>query len=232
MMYRFDPRSKLWGVLMIVLATTFTSSYFIEISTTLIFIICLIISGQKKTALRLAVIYLVQWLVYLFILPKINQPFLMFSLSFLVNGMRELMPAIASLNFIFKTTRMPEWIALFKLWKFPTFIIIPLMVIGRFFPTIHQDYQHITRAMRFRGIAVSPRQWLLNPAQMFEYILVPLLMNATLVGEDLTISALTKGFSIHGPKTSLTQLKMHVYDYLFMVIITLPNALYYGGILS
>lgn len=229
MNYRFDPRSKLWGVLIAILATSSFSNYFIEIITTIIFIIFLMVSNEKSAAIRLLFIYLIQWFGYLFILPRINQPFILFGLSFFVNGMRELMPAIASLNFIFRTTQMAEWVALFKFWRFPNFILIPLTVIGRFFPTIFQDYKKITQAMKLRGIAVSWKQWILNPVSMFEYILIPLLMNATQVGEDLTISALTKGFSIKGNKTSLTQLNLKTLDYIFMFTITLPFIIQIGA---
>ncbi len=229
MNYRFDPRSKLWGVLMAILATSSYSNHFIEITTTIIFIIFLFIANEKKSAIRISVIYLLQWMGYLFVLPNINQPFIIFGLSFLVNGVRELMPAVASLNFTFRTTKMAEWVALFKLWHFPNFLLIPLTVIGRFFPTIFQDYQKIVQAMKLRGIAVSWKQWVLNPVAMFEYILIPLLMNATQVGEDLTISALTKGFSIRGPKSSLTKLNLQTLDLIFILTITVPFLIQLGG---
>src|SRR5690625_7149235 len=85
---------------------------------------------------------------------------------------------------------------------------------ARFFPTIREDYHRIRQAMVFRGIGTGFWDLVKHPIQTLEFILIPLLMNATQVSEDLTISSLTKGLSLPGKHTSIVQLKMTAYDWI------------------
>ncbi|MBG9982723.1 energy-coupling factor transporter transmembrane protein EcfT [Aerococcaceae bacterium DSM 111020] len=222
MTFRLDPRSKLWALVVIIIISASNVPIVYQVVTFLMIICALFLFQEYQTATRLLIFYIVQWFILIFILPKLNQPFIYFILSFFANGIRSLMPAIAYLNFLFKTTSMAEWTALMHQWHVPTFISIPLMVMVRFFPTIKHDYQQIIRALRMRGIATSPWQWLKHPMKMFEYVLIPLLMNATHVGEDLTIAALTKGFDLKRNKTSIISLSFTIYDGLFVIAISLP----------
>lgn len=222
MIASLDPRSKLWALLVVIIISASHSPIFYQIMTFSLIIIALVAHKKYATAMRLSLFYAFQWLITLYVLPIINQPFIYFILSFFSNGIRDLMPAIACFNFIFQTTTLAEWSALMKKWHFPNVLSIPLMVMARFFPTIKQDYQQIIRALRLRGIATSPLQWLKQPMKMFEYVFIPLLMNATHVGEDLTIAALTKGFDLKGKKTSLISLTFTVHDGVFVIAISLP----------
>lgn len=69
-----------------------------------------------------------------------------------------------------------------------------------------------------------------HPIQTLEFILIPLLMNATQVSEDLTISSLTKGLSLAGKHTSIVKLKMTAYDWIYAVLAFVPIILHLGGI--
>lgn len=108
--------------------------------------------------------------------------------------------------------------------------MLGLLCVGiRFFPTIHDDYHQIRDAMALRGIAQGTFALLRHPAQSLEYILMPLLMNATGVAQDLSVAALTKGIGIRGPHTCHTEIRMHGIDWAWMVICTVPLALGIGG---
>ena len=113
--------------------------------------------------------------------------------------------------------------------RIPETIVIPCVVCIRFFPTIHDDYHQIRDAMALRGIAQGTFALLRHPAQSLEYILMPLLMNATGVAQDLSVAALTKGIGIRGPYTCHTEIRMHGIDWAWMVICTVPLALGIGG---
>ena len=94
---------------------------------------------------------------------------------------------------------------------------------------LRQDYHQIRDAMALRGIAQGTFALLRHPAQSLEYILMPLLMNATGVAQDLSVAALTKGIGIRGPHTCHTEIRMHGIDWAWMVICTVPLALGIGG---
>ena len=63
-----------------------------------------------------------------------------------------------------------------------------------------------------------------HPLMFFEYILVPLLMNATRIAQDLTIASMTKGVASKKRKTSYVTYRFGLVDYAaygFMVIFVL-----------
>ena len=144
--------------------------------------------------------------------------------------MRMLMPSMIAGAYAIKTTVASELIAALKKWHAPNWLLIPIAVIVRFFPTVNQDYKHIRKAMAFRGIGTSLWDLVKHPVSTLEYILIPLLMNSTQVSEDLTISALTKGLSLPGKHTSIMDIKMSIYDWTYLLIAALPIVLYMGGI--
>lgn len=115
--------------------------------------------------------------------------------------------------------------------RVPETIIIPCIVVIRFFPTIREDYRQIRSAMAFRGIANDTAAVLRHPTQSLEYILIPLLMNGSNVAQDLSVAALTKGISLPGEHTSMIQLNMTALDWLYMVLCIVPFALFLGGLL-
>ena len=100
-----------------------------------------------------------------------------------------------------------------------------------FFPPIAEDYRQIRNAMALRGIASGGWGLVRHPAQSLEYILIPLLMNATNVAQDLSVAALTKGLGREGEHTSRTLIRMTVVDWLVMIVVTLPLALDIAGVI-
>lgn len=164
-------------------------------------------------------------------MPNINNAMLLYPLSMVANGFRELIPGIIVGIYALKLTHSGEWISLFKKWHFPKFFIVPFSVIFRFFPTVRQDYRQIRNAMAFRGIDRGPVAFIKQPIQTFEFILIPLLMNASQVAQDLTISALSKGLSISGKQTSIITLRMTKIDFAYMVITLIPIIIYIGELL-
>ena len=70
-----------------------------------------------------------------------------------------------------------------------------------------------------------------HPAQSLEFVLVPLLMNATIVSRDLSVAALTKGLGRPGRHTCITEIHSGWFDWAAMAVCTIPLALSIGGIL-
>ncbi|AYW44799.1 energy-coupling factor transporter transmembrane component T family protein [Tetragenococcus koreensis] len=230
MAFHFDPRTILYLLLISQIILFLDISIFIEVITVIILVVPFFISKQFKWGLRIGIVYSLQLFIAFIILPNINNAVLLYPLSMVANGFRELIPGMIVGIYAIKLTHSGEWISLFKKWHFPKFFIVPFSVIFRFFPTAREDYRQIRNAMAFRGIERGPVAFVKQPIQTFEFILIPLLMNASQVAQDLTISALTKGLSIPGKQTSIINLRMTKVDFIYMVIALVPIIIYLGGI--
>jgi len=224
-----DPRIKL---LLLVLAAFYIGmdlSIAVESALILIYVFPFFIIGLFTWGVVFLGIYILQLFLATFVLPHINIGFIIYVLSFLVHGLRVLLPSIIAGAYAFKTTTVNEWIAAFKKLHMPNWLLIPLAIMARFFPTIREDYRHIRKAMAFRGIGTGFWDLVKNPIQTLEFILIPLLMNATQVAEDLTVSSLTKGLSLPGKHTTIVRLQLTKYDWLYVVLAFLPLVFYLGG---
>lgn len=228
MAFHFDPRTILYLLLISQIILLLDISIFIEIITVIILIIPFFISKQFRPGLIIIMVYSLQLFLAFFVLPTVDNATLLYPLSMVANGFRELIPGIIVGIYALKLTHSGEWISLFKKWHFPKFFIVPFSVIFRFFPTMRQDYRQIRNAMAFRGIERGPIAFIKQPVQTFEFILIPLLMNASRVAQDLTISALTKGLSISGKQTSIITLHMTKVDFIYMIIALVPIIIYIG----
>lgn len=124
-------------------------------------------------------------------------------LLFLFVGVGRILPLMVVAAFMMGTTKVSELVYVLRKVHAPQWLVIPISVLFRFFPTVRHDYSQIRRAMKFRGIAVTTGDMIRHPLRTMEYIYVPLLNNATNVAADLTSAALTRGISDPGPKTSI-----------------------------
>lgn len=61
---------------------------------------------------------------------------------------------------------------------------------------------------------------------------MPLLMNSNNVAQDLSVAAMTKGISLPGTHTSMTEIRMKTADWCCMIETALPFLLFWGGILK
>src|SRR5690625_6258632 len=97
-----------------------------------IYISTLFIAGLYSWVLTFLFIYALQILISVYLVPKINIAFIIFVLSFLIYGLRFLLPSIIAGAYSMKTTAVSEWIAAFKKLHLPNWLLIPLAVkIGR-----------------------------------------------------------------------------------------------------
>lgn len=110
---------------------------------------------------------------------------------FLVGG-RRFLPCFMIGGSILKGS-VHEFIVAMRTWHMPEGLLIAIAVMMRFLPTIKEHYRMIYDSLKIRGIFTSRWMIIRHPLMFFEYILVPLLMNATRIAQDLTIASMTKG---------------------------------------
>lgn len=107
--------------------------------------------------------------------------------------------------------------------KAHTHVILAVLVIFRFFPTIKAELQSIWQSMHNRGL-LNPKQILCHPLDSFEYILVPLLMRMVQISDQLTISALSRGIEAPVKRSAYYDKQTGLKDYCcigFFIILTL-----------
>ena len=94
------------------------------------------------------------------------------------------------------------------------FIYLPI------FPTIAEEYRDIRTAMRMRGIS-----GLRNPIAMLEYRFVPLLVSVIGIGNELAMSAVTRGLGATRRRTTLCTIGFRTGDVLVMAVLATCLAL-------
>lgn len=224
----FDPRMKLYLLLLANLLLFFHVNTKTEAVITVLFLIPFFLYGKWKSGIRFGLIYLTLLLLEP-LAVVVSHDFLRNLLGMLSVGFRMMLPCIITGAYAFSTTTVSEFVCALRRIHVPESVIIPCMVVIRFFPTIREDYHQIKNAMALRGIAVGNLALLRHPAQSLEYILIPLLMNASNVAQDLSVAALTKGIGRKGNHTSMVEIKMKAADWGYMALCTVPFAMFLGG---
>ena len=215
-----DPRAKLYLLLVANLMLFFHVGLATQIVMVVLFLLPLLAAARWRTALNFGVTYAVLTALGMLDPDALGLPWLHVVSALAVGG-----------AYTFTTTSASAFICAMRRMRVPEAVVIPCVVVIRFFPTIAEDYRQIRNAMALRGIASGGWGLVRHPAQSLEYILIPLLMNATNVAQDLSVAALTKGLGREGEHTSRTLIRMTVVDWLVMIVVTLPLALDIAGVI-
>ena len=104
----------------------------------------------------------------------------------------------------------------------PDGITISLAVVMRFFPTIKEEYGSIRDAMKMRGISLAGG----NAAKMVEYRMIPLLFSCVNIGDELSAAAITRGLGGKVKRTSVVELKLHVFDWLLILLFSIAPVIF------
>lgn len=122
-------------------------------------------------------------------------------LLFIAVLVRKVLPCLIIGKSILTSTEVSEFVA--TLWKmrFPQSIIIPVSVVFRYFPTLREEWQSLRMAMKMRGIGLS-----------VEHVMVPLMMSAVNISEELSAAALCRGLDQPGGHTCLWQVRFGLPD--------------------
>ena len=119
-------------------------------------------------------------------------------------------PSLAMGYIAMSTTTVSEFLAAMARLHLPQQVAIPLAVIFRFFPTIAEEWHAIGDAMRMRGGG--------KVGVMFEYRLVPMMISAVKIGEELSQAALTRGLGAPVKRTNLAELGFGGWDAFFLAL--------------
>lgn len=129
-------------------------------------------------------------------------------------GLTLLLPGITCCWYLLRTVSASEFMAAMQRMRCPDALTIPTSIMFRFFPTILEEYRDIRTAMHMRGIS-----GLRNPIAMLEYRFVPLLASVVSIGNELAMSAVTRGLGSTRRRTTLCQIGFRVGDAAVIVVL-------------
>ena len=203
---KFDLRTKF--MLILVVNLFLLLSHYLIFELVLVFgcLLLITIDGQAKSAFHFLIVFLIMLGIDQLLTPYING-FFFTLVSFITVALRKFLPCFILGKWILTKTEVSEFVAVMWKLRLPQTAIIPLSVVFRYFPTIKEEWASIRAAMKMRGIHVS-----------LEHIMVPLLMSAVNVSEELSAAALCRGLDSPEPHTSLVQVRFRFSDVLVWCI--------------
>lgn len=203
---KFDLRTKFMLILVVNLFLLLSHSVIFELVLIFDCLLLITIDGQAKSAFHFLIVFLIMLGIDQLLTPYING-FFFTLVSFITVALRKFLPCFILGKWILTKTEVSEFVAVMWKLRLPQTAIIPLSVVFRYFPTIKEEWASIRAAMKMRGIHVS-----------LEHIMVPLLMSAVNVSEELSAAALCRGLDSPEPHTSLVQVRFRFSDVLVWCI--------------
>ena len=107
----------------------------------------------------------------------------------------------------------------------PTSVILGLLVLFRFFPTMRAELRSVGRSMKNRGLTTAG-QLLAHPVQSMEYVLVPFLLRVLQLADQLSVSAVARGAERPGVRGSYYEKRAGTRDYIAAAACALVTASY------
>lgn len=203
---KFDLRTKLMLILVMNLFLLLSHSLIFELVLVFSCLLLITIDGQAKSAFHFLIVFLIMLGIDQLLTPYING-FFFTLVSFITVALRKFLPCFILGKWILTKTEVSEFVAVMWKLRLPQTAIIPLSVVFRYFPTIKEEWASIRAAMKMRGIHIS-----------LEHIMVPLLMSAVNVSEELSAASLCRGLDSPVPHTSLVQVRFRFSDVLVWCI--------------
>ncbi len=136
---------------------------------------------------------------------------------------------ICAAIYVSLTVSTSDLVATLYRLKAPNFVTVPFTVMLRFIPQARLEFLAIAEAMSLRGIPVGTTAWLKHPLRTIEYLLVPMLVSASRLADDLTASGLVRGL---GGKNHPTPLRVSKFTWRDLVAIVVLVALFGYGLWS
>ncbi len=214
---QLDPRTKLLLLFMITTLMFSTSNegvmnYVKPMLSILPF--ALLLSERKwKTAAKYLVLYIVCFALERLALTRLSG-MVSFLLLALTSIMTRFAPGIMAGAYLVASTSVSEFIAAMERMHLSEKIVIPMSVIFRFLPTMKEEYQAISDAMRMRGIRFGGK----SPLLMIEYRLVPFMVSVIKIGDELSAAALTRGLGAPVRRTNICRIGFYIQDVIFIAV--------------
>ena len=210
---RIDGRTVLLLTLCACLVTFLTTSFWGHGIFTFCIFLILCWFGLYKQALGCFVVYLVA-IVWLMIETKypisIPSPLL---LSMIYKLLLPAMPA-----YLLAKIPSGKLTASLRKMPIPTRIMLVLIVMLRFAPTVLHEFGEVREAMKIRGFLKSVGNVLRHPMDTLEYAIVPMVFRSLKIADELAASAIVRGIESPYKKESYYVSRIAALDYFLIVV--------------
>ena len=210
---RIDGRTVLFLTLCACLVTFLTTSFWGHGIFTFCIFLILCWFGLYKQAIGCFAVYLVA-IVWLMIETKyqisIPSPLL---LSMIYKLLLPAMPA-----YLLAKIPSGKLTANLRKMPIPTRIMLVLIVMLRFAPTVLHEFGEVREAMKIRGFLKSVGNVLRHPMDTLEYAIVPMVFRSLKIADELAASAIVRGIESPYKKESYYVSRIAALDYFLIVV--------------
>jgi energy-coupling factor transport system permease protein len=120
----------------------------------------------------------------------------------------KILPTVILARYIVKTTKVSEFMTAMNRMHVTDKATIPISVIFRFFPTVLEESRAINDAMRMRGIEMGAKK----ATEAIEYRMVPLIASCSIIGEELSAAAMTRGLDVGKNRSCIWKIRFRLAD--------------------
>ena len=226
-----DPRTKLIVLLMINIIVLVSLNILTELICISVIILSLMHMRAYAQVLRSMVMY-AGMLGILYVCGLFPENIISSFLSMIAVCFRKIAPPLFFASGMIATTKVGELISAMQKLRIPKPVVITFAVTLRFFPAVQEEYTCIKDAMRLRGIGLSAGNVLAHPLRVVESVLIPMMMRCATIAEELSAAAVTRGIENDGKRTSITELRMRIFDWIVIAGFTVLTVFVMLGGLS
>ena len=129
------------------------------------------------------------------------------------------------------TTPPGELSAFMSRIHMPTSVILGILVVFRFFPTVKSELKSVYLSMKNRGLT-GIRHIFRHPLITGEYVLIPFLFRVLMIADQLSVSGTARGADTPGIRGSYYEKNMCMPDIAIMILWVVVTVAYLriGGI--
>ncbi|MCR5103310.1 MAG: energy-coupling factor transporter transmembrane protein EcfT [Eubacterium sp.] len=209
-----DPRTKL--------LLLFTSSVFVVGNAgeawmivfywilVLLPVLLLLAEREWKIGIIAIVIYIGSYFAQMALQHELNAVESMLALSLYI--ITKILPTVILARYIVKSTKVSEFLAAMNRMHVTDKLTIPISVIFRFFPTVVEESGAINDAMRMRGIEMGANK----ATEAVEYRMVPLIASCSIIGEELSAAAMTRGLDVGKKRSCIWSIRFRLADWIII----------------
>ncbi len=213
-----EPRTALLALLLInLVALSFRSHIALYLMATLT-LIALATTGHRKVFITMLLVIVICLMLSHF-LPLLFQGTLAAFFAAIAFWFARFGITIATGAYLLFTMTAGDLISTLYRLRAPTFLAVPLTVLVRYLPGARQEIIAINEAMSLRGIPIHPAALVRHPMRTVEYLVVPLLVSASRLADDLTASGLVRGLGGKAQPTPLRESHFGWSDAIALVLV-------------
>ncbi|MGO1345808.1 MAG: energy-coupling factor transporter transmembrane component T [Bifidobacterium psychraerophilum] len=227
-----DPRTSIALLVLVNILVLGGGPFILTLATAAFVAVLYLLCGRWRGALKFSVFILVCATVFL-VLPRLVANPVTALVSVAAYWFTRFGVSCGYAAFFIATTGPAQIAAALVTLRFPRSVVVPLIVVIRFIPTVGQELRAINDAMLLRGIRPGALGAIMHPIRSSEFILVPLLAASSRIADDLSASSMLRGLGTHRHPTTIEALTFGTGDIFVCVCSLLLIALriFGGGII-